>query len=203
MSIHRHVPEQTGESTLMVVQTRRSRFRMAGPLGFALLLTPGVAWSQEPPAIVPGSRIRITELGTSRSQSRSGTVFTIGADTVVLNLDSGGERVPFALAGMSRIEVSRGRKGHIAAGVGLGFIGGAGTGALVGALAAPPSSSDVNLNVPLGAAFGAGIGMLVGAGIGAFWWKTERWEAVPSSRWHVSAWPGGPGRFNLALSIRF
>jgi len=203
MSIQPHIREQSSAPTAMVVQTPRSRFWRAGPFSFALLVTPGVVWSQEPPAIVRGSRIRITELGAGRNESRSGTVVTAGADTIVLSFDSGGVGVPFALARISRIEVSRGRKGHIAAGVGLGFLAGAGTGALVGGLAAPKTSKGSGIHAVLGAGIGAGAGMLVGAGIGAFWWKTERWEAVPSSRWHVSAWPGGPGMYNLALSIRF
>ena len=169
----------------------------------ALLLSPQVAWSQEPPAFVPGSRIRIAELGAGRSGLRSGTVVTAGADTVVLRLDRGGDSVPFALARISRIEVSRGRKGHIAAGIGLGLLGGAGTGALLGALAAPKTSKGNGIHVALGAGIGAGAGMLVGAGIGAFLWRTERWTAVPSNRWHVSAWPAGPGGFTLALSVRF
>ena len=45
------------------------------------------------------------------------------------------------------------------------------------------------------------VGMLVGGGIGAH--KTDMWEAVPSSRWHVSTLPTGPGRFAFALSLRF
>jgi len=169
----------------------------------ALLLSPHVAWSQEPPAIVPGSRIRIVaELEAGRSGIRSGTVVTVGADTVVLRLDRGGDSVPFALARISRIEVSRGRKGHIAAGVGLGFLAGAGTGALIGALSAPKGAEEGSgVYIALGAGVGAGIGMLVGAGFGAI--KTEQWEVLPSSRWHVSAWPAGSGGFTLALSLRF
>ena len=169
----------------------------------ALLLLPQVAWSQEPPAIGPGSRIRIiAELEAGRSGIRSGTVVTLGADTVVLRLDRGGDSVPFALARISRIELSRGRKGHIAAGVGLGFLAGAGTGALIGALAAPKGTEEGSaIHAALGAGVGAGIGMLVGAGFGAI--KTEQWEVVPSSRWHVSAWPAGSDGFTLALSLRF
>jgi len=58
----------------------------------ALLLSPLVAWSQDPPTIVPGSRIRITELEGRKS---TGFVVTTGADTVVLRLEGGGDTVPF------------------------------------------------------------------------------------------------------------
>jgi len=81
----------------------------------ALLLSPVVAWSQEAPAIVPGSRIRITELAAGGSGRRSGTVVTAGADTVVLRLDRGGETATFFLVKISELEVSRGRTGHTAA----------------------------------------------------------------------------------------
>ncbi len=173
----------------------------------ALLLSPTVAWSQDPPAIVPGSRIRITELEAGKSKRRSGTVVTAGADTVVLRLDGGGATGTFSLARISGLEVSRGQKGHVAVGVGLGFLAGAGTGALVGALACKnqgclSGSDDMGAVVTaLSAGIGGVVGMLVGGGIGAH--KTDMWEAVPSSPWHVSTLPTGPGRFAFALSVRF
>ena len=173
----------------------------------ALLLAPVVAWSQEPPAIVPGSRIRITELEAGKSKRRSGTVVMAGVDTVVVRLDGGGATGTFPLARISALEVSRGRKGHVAVGVGLGFLAGAGSGALVGALACKnegclSGSDDLGGAVTaLAAGIGGVVGMLVGGRIGAH--KTDMWEAVPSSRWHVSTLPTGPARFAFALSVRF
>jgi len=174
----------------------------------ALLLSPVVAWSQEAPAIVPGSRIRITELAAGGSGRRSGTVVTAGADTVVLRLDRGGETATFFLVKISELEVSRGRTGHTAAGVGLGFLAGVGTGALVGALACGSEgcySGDDEMTGPViavAAGIGSVVGMVVGGVVGAGP-KTDSWEAVPSSRWHVSTLPTGPGGFALALSVRF
>jgi hypothetical protein len=170
----------------------------------ALLLSPVVAWSQEPLAIVPGSRIRITEAGSSKP--RSGTVVTAGRDTVVLRLDKGGETATFSLARISGLEVSGGRKGHVAAGVGLGFLAGVGIGALLGAVFAPESASNSEEGtypyVGIGAVIGAGAGMLLGGVVGGAH-KSDRWEAVPSSRWQLSTLPTGPGGFSLALSVRF
>jgi len=57
------------------------------------------------------------------------------------------------------------------------------------------------LVVALGAGIGGVVGMLVGGGIGAH--KADMWEAVPSSRWHVSTLPTGPGRGAFALSVGF
>jgi len=81
------------------------RFIWLGVVAF--LCPPLIAWSQEPSAIVPGSRIRITEVGGS--EHRSGTVVTADAGTVVLKLDTGGKTAPFPLIGLSRLEVSRGQ----------------------------------------------------------------------------------------------
>ena len=170
-----------------------------------LLVSPVVARSQDPPAIVPGSRIRITELEGGKSRRSSGTVVTAAADTVVLRLDGLGATATYSLAKISGLELSRARKGHVAVGVGVGFLGGAGTGALVGALACNGclnGRDELGALVPaLGAGIGAVLGMLVGGIIGAH--KTDTWEAVPSSGWHVSTLPTGAGRFAFALSVPF
>jgi hypothetical protein len=171
----------------------------------SLLASPAVAMSQDPPAIVPGSRIRVTELEAGNSRRHSGTVVTATADTVVLKLDGLGATATYSLANLSGLEVSRGRTGHVAAGVGIGFLAGAGAGALVGVLTCNGCLSgrdELGALVPaLGAGIGGVVGMLVGAGVGAH--KTDTWEAVPSSRWHVSALPSGAGRFAFALSVQF
>jgi hypothetical protein len=52
------------------------------------------------------------------------------------------------------------------------------------------------------AGLGGVVGMVVGAVVGGNH-KTETWEAVPSSSWHVGALPTGRGRVALALSVRF
>lgn len=158
----------------------------------ALLLLPHVAWSLAPPSLDLGTHIRITELGEGPGRPRSGTVVAAGADTIVLRLDSGGQldlRASIALNRISAIEVSRSR-GHTAAGVGLGFLAGAGTGALAAALGAKDwvNGSDFILSKKgvglIWAGVGGFAGMVVGGMAGSHW-KTETWEAVPSSRWQV------------------
>ena len=168
----------------------------------ALQLSPAVAWSQEPPGIVPGSRIRITELQAGKSVRHSGTVVAAGADTVVLRNPTGGATATFSLARISGLEVSRGSKGHVAAGVGLGFLAGAGIGALLGVVHPASYTEDEIPVAAVGAVIGAGAGMLLGGVVGAVH-KSDRWEAVPSSRWRVSTLPTGPDSFALALSVRF
>ena len=173
----------------------------------ALLLSPTVATSQDPSPIVPGSRIRITQLEAGKSRRSSGTVVTAAADTVVLKLDGLGATATYSLARISGLEVSRERHGHVAAGVGIGFLAGAGTGALVGALACKnhdclSGSDDMGAAVEaLLAGIGGVVGMVVGGAIGAH--KTDTWEAVPSSGWRVSTLPTSAGRFAFALSVQF
>jgi len=167
----------------------------------AVLLSPLSGWSQDPPEIVPGSRIRITDLGAGRSSRRSGTVVTAGADTVVLSLDTGGEAMPFPLAGISQVEVSRGDRRHVGAGIGLGLLIGAGTGALLVGTDCEDSYGLCGPFTLLGGAIGGGAGMVVGGVIGALR-RTERWEVVPPSRWHVSARPSGRGGSTFVLSLR-
>jgi hypothetical protein len=166
----------------------------------AILLSPLSAWSQDPPEVVPGSRIRITDLGADRSSRRSGRVLTAGADTVVLSLDTGGEAVPFPLAGISQVEVSRGERRHVGAGIGLGLLIGAGAGALLVASDCEDSYGACGPFTLIGGAIGGGAGMVVGGVIGALR-RTERWEVVPPSRWHVSARPSRGGS-TFVLSLR-
>jgi hypothetical protein len=179
--------------------------RLAYGTAICLLASPVVAMSQDPQAIVPGSRIRITQLEAGKSSRHEGTVVTAASDTVVLKLDGLGATATYSLASISGLEVSRGRNRHVAVGVGVGFLAGAGTGALVGALACKNCLNGRDEMGPLVVALGAGIGgvvgMLVGGSIGAH--KTDTWEAVPSSGWRVSTVPTGAGRFAFALSVPF
>lgn len=172
-------------------------------VALALLLASPVAWAQES-VVVPGARVRITGFESDRSARRAGTVVTAGGDTVVLRLDPGGETMPFAMAGITRVELSRGLKGHTGAGIGLGLLAGFGVGAVVGYTSCGTcgGGEDDQISKLLGALAWGGIigggGMLVGGLVGAHH-KTERWDTVPSNRWRFSVGPRREG-FALALS---
>lgn len=169
-----------------------------------LFLTGSAAWAQESSVIVPGARVRITGFESGRSASHAGMVVTAGRDTVVLRLDRGDEAMPFAMAGITRIELSRGLKAHTGAGIGLGLLAGFGVGALVGynSCGTCGGGEDDQISKLLGALAWGGIigggGMLVGGLVGAHH-RTERWDKVPSSRWRFSAVPRRDG-FALVLS---
>ena len=170
-----------------------------------LLLSPCIAWSQEPFALVPGVRIRVTANAAGRSERRSGAVVTAGGDTLVLRLDGDGTIVPFALARISQLEVSRGRVGHFDTGAKIGFAVGAVTGAL---LACPPGNCDLSsgswgrLQMIAGAFVLGAAGVLTGGVVGASY-KTDRWEPLLPGRWRVNPLPTGPRDFGLILSLRW
>jgi hypothetical protein len=183
------------------------RVRHVTVLGTVVLLQAfSVAQAQEP-LFVPGVRVRITESDSATSGPHAGTVVAAGRDTVVVRLDRGGETVPFAVAGISRLDVSQGLKGHTGAGIGLGFLAGVGVGAAVGYNSCgtcgggeDDATSKMLSALAWGGIIGAG-GALVGGLIGAHY-KTDRWEEVPASRWRLSAAPRWGG-CTIALSHSF
>ncbi|MEO8622907.1 MAG: hypothetical protein ABI625_17675 [bacterium] len=129
--------------------------------------------------INPGARVRITTSGTR--EPSVGNVVSATEQGLVARLASGDTiRVP--ASNLAGLEISDGQSRHIWLGAGLGFIGGAAVGALIGA-ATPP---DANCNFMcddkvLGEAIGAGLlgiaGTVVGGIIGATH-TTENWRAI-------------------------
>lgn len=164
---------------------------------FALLSSPLAVWSQE-----PGSRIRVTDVAGTR---HVGTLVTAG-DTVVMKLDRGQETVAYPVASLSRFEVSGGRSGHTGTGALLGFVVGAGAGAVLGRSECGSGCTGEEdfggLAALLGAGIGGGIGLVVGAVAGSSY-KTDDWVLAPVSGLHVSAWPAGRRGLAVALSFKF
>jgi hypothetical protein len=176
--------------------------RLVALFTFALLLSPLAARSQDDVDIVPGSRIRITERG-ARSDALSGTVITMRADSVVMRLDNNARRSSFALAGLSRFEVSEGKKGHANAGGGIGFLIGAGIGALIGSISTTGGDHlEGAASVMAGSGIGAVVGTFVGAAIGAKH-KTEKWVDVEVESISISAGASRDGGGALSLGMHF
>ncbi|MBI5836719.1 MAG: hypothetical protein HZB25_05710 [Candidatus Eisenbacteria bacterium] len=173
----------------------------------ALLLAPTLAWSQGPRVLAPGDRIRITELGTTGSEPRTGTVTTAGTDSIVLKLDGVGEMMPFTWNRVASIEASHGRQRHTLTGAVIGLFVGALSGAVLGVTQCGVSCTGEEIgNKAIAPLIGAGIvgiaGMGVGAAIGAIY-TTERWETVPASEWHASGRPDGTRGIGLRFSVGF
>ena len=132
------------------------------------------------------------------------------ADAVVLKVDPYGETESFPRAGLSRVEVSKGRKGHTLAGAGIGLLAGASIGALYGIAECQGSPSctggsdgDMTILESLAwAGIGGGIGLVVGGVIGALY-KTERWEDASVDGISISAGTRRSGGVALAISAHF
>jgi len=168
----------------------------------AVLLSPVVAWSQDDVSILAGSRLRVTER-EGRHDRYLGTVGAMSRDSVVVRIDKSGRRAPFAWAGLSRIEVGKGKKGHTAVGAGIGLVAGVVVGGLIGAVT---TNSDTDMedwsNALAGAGIGAALGMIIGGVIGARH-ETERWSDVEVGSISVSAGICRNGDLALELSVHF
>lgn len=146
-----------------------------------LLLLVAVCWpvgllqAQDAHAPITDARLRVT---TEHPLLRVdiGTYQTLTDTTLVLS--RGPARITLPLAGITRVEVSRGRKPSIVGGV-VGFLVGAVAG---GALACAANRDDYGVfcggqddsKVILGAA----VGGVVGAGAGALLFRRERWRVT-------------------------
>jgi hypothetical protein len=124
-----------------------------------------------------GDRLRVTAPAFSVAPT-VGTLANLASDT--LRLNSGRQVVALPRGLVTELEVSRGHAyGHSA---GLGFLIGAGTGGVIGALAGASCSGEWLCPGP--AAGAAAFGVLFGA-VGALIGLVaapERWETVPLER---------------------
>lgn len=109
--------------------------------------------------------------------------------------------VPYALGG-TLIGTSIGYGGNAATrGMGLGFLIGAGAGALVGAVADLEGTDWARRDfVLLTAGFGAALGLVVGPIVGIV---TSGWQEVPLDRARVGFVPQRHGGLGLGVSVEF
>ena len=168
-----------------------------------LPVRPGDTLVQQQRAFEPGARVRITEGGIGNGAVHVGTVVARTPDTVTLKLDRTGETFRISRTAVETVELSRGRKAHVGAGIGYGFLIGAGAGALTG-VGLCTRSCERELSKGAAAillgGLGAGVGLVVGGLIGAI--KTEQWDSPSPGRWSFTAGPARGG-FAVALSARF
>ena len=176
------------------------------------------AAAQAPAAlpIADGTRARVTApaLGPSR---RVATVIAQRGDTLVLRSEGALNSVAVPLAGVTGLEVSRGRHTRVRRGLAVGLV----TGAVVGAVASyaaykPDTCGETELGcflsplpefsrsdeTVLGAIGGGLLGAAVGSVVGLAW-RTERWERVSLppriARVRLAPTPGG----GLAIGVAF
>ena len=158
--------------------------------------------AQDDLRLVPGKRVRVTASkflqrvkGVSISRARRideltyvGRVIALKADTLVLKAQGWDESFFIPFEHLQKLEVSRGRKSNLGKGAKVGFLVGAGLGAIFGVVAGwgacPFGVADITdpdgCSTILGIYAGAFLGLLgtgIGAGVGAAH-PGEVWEEV-------------------------
>ena len=159
---------------------------MAVTLAATLLAGPLAADQDSTPLLEPGARVRLTScLGAILSTcSWAGTFSAWNRDSVLVRPEGRDGTVGLPATSLTRIEVSRGRKGHSGLGAAIGFIPGL---LMMGATAVPwpedfnpplspdPCARACSVTTSFGlAVLGGAIGAFIGSAV-----KTEQWQALP------------------------
>jgi hypothetical protein len=168
----------------------------------AAVLVPQVVAGQ---AIMPGSRVRVTQPGEG---TRVGTVVQVTADSLEVRFEPDSLPTHMAVGQVTRLYVSLGKERRVMHRTGVGFLVGSGVGAVWGAIG--ESDCDSSELFCLGAGGGALLGgVLIGAvggivGMVAGLSPSERWERVPLERRRFSlvAPTTGHGK-GLGVSLAF
>jgi hypothetical protein len=152
-----------------------------------------------------GDRIRITA-PPNGFRNRTARVLGARGDSLFLQVVQG-ETLGVALAGVTRLEVSRGRRRHVLRGAGLGTLLGVASGAVLGFASGDDDPGWIAVSaeekaVILGTGLG-GVGLLVGTVVGALR-VSERWTSLPlGSAQATPVLRVGPGGARLAVAVSF
>ena len=179
-------------------------------LGAALPLTLAAQSDSAAQPLHPGQRVRVSSV--ARLKPVTGVVLASTRDSLLVRAEPAGDTATFAVAQLSRLEVSAGSRTHRLRGAALGFGSGAVLGALVGVATYRKSDCrEFCFDFGPGADAAAGavvlgtVGTVAGLLIG--WRSSESWVPVadgsaPSV--HVSIGPAS-GRRAMAMtaSLRF
>jgi len=157
-------------------------------------------------SIVPGNRVRVTHPGEG---TRVGTVVALTADSLEVRFAGRSDASHMSLDQVSRVDVSRGKERRVLRRAGVGFLVGAGVGAVTGAISesqCEPETDFICLGADGGALLGGvllgAVGGVVGAIAGLA--PSERWERVHVERPRIGiiAPATGNGR-GLGLALSF
>jgi hypothetical protein len=147
----------------------------------AALFAPAAVRAQE--SIEPGARVRL--LARPADTLMYGTVITLDSASLLLAPTPGAEVVRVPLAGVERLEVSRGRARSTLLGAAVGAVIGALAGYHAAKTFVPPEECEFVCGAVQAWSAGAGgvAGLLVGGAIGSnVEHGPERWEPVPVAR---------------------
>ena len=179
---------------------RRRHFLIIA-LAFASSAVAGRVLAQQ--YVSAGARVRVVDTGTHASLLK-GTFVRVAADSVFVTASD--STAFMMLGGPHQLQVSGGRHGHPFKGMGIGFVAGAGLGAIIGS--ATYSDSDCadaffcnkKINTGVDAIGGALLGLLVGGIVGASV-KTEKWRSIDHRTVRVAVVPSRSRTLQLAVAI--
>lgn len=128
-----------------------------------------------------GDRIRITAASNALN-NQVARVLSVRSDTLFLAV-APAETLAVALAGVTRLDVSAGRRRYIGRGAAIGVLSGVAAGVMVGFMAGddPQGSwfrSTASEKAVIGGVLLAAPGMVIGALVGAIT-VSDRWTSVP------------------------
>lgn len=129
--------------------------------------------------LTPATRLRVSA-SSPLTQVQTGRYRALTDSALVLSGDTSQVTIP--LAGITQVELSRGRKPSVAGGI-VGFLLGAAAG---GALGCAANSDDYGVYCggqdDTKVIVGAALGGIAGATLGALLFRRERWAIVDGSR---------------------
>ena len=161
---------------------------LAAVLGVAVLPAAIEAQPWSRAGIDVGRRVRVTTTGVPGRDRYAGRVVAVGADSLTLHRDGAPAPSAISLTSITKLEVSRGRHPNGWRGAGLGLVGGAAVGTVVGLVTyrkgrgecyflagcTPDYRETKGIDPGGGAILGATGGLIVGTIAGRFI-RTEKW----------------------------
>ncbi len=158
-----------------------------------LLVLPVLQSPSTTSPLTPGARVRVTvREPIDGKRTVVGPLRTFDSQMLTLTTEGSADQVSLSRSGITRIEISRGRRSQARRGILLGAV----LGLAVVALKDVGCGADCAASNP-SAAFVAGAvagGALAGAGVGTLM-RSERWESLP--------WAAGPAqRSSVPLPTR-
>jgi hypothetical protein len=183
------------------------------PAFIVVLVTLAAGASAQQPSSVsssvqPGARVRVSAPGAG---TLTGRVVAVEGDSLLLARDRSADTLRLAQSQLTSLDVSVGRHKRRWRGAGLGFLGGAALGAVIGAATykKPDCSGEAyfcdlgqGFDATFGAALLGGVGAVVGAIIGGG--SADDWQPVAlrrSARLRLMV-PPSPTRLALGASLR-
>ena len=171
------------------------------------LSMPGGLTAQTVPPLEPGSRVRVSvrRIGSDLLVRKVGSLLAVRRDSLFLKEAGTNDSTVVALTQVSRIEVSRGRRGHTLQGMGIGLLAGAGFGALIGYASGDDEAGFLSFSAGdkavLGGMGGGILGTLIGAIGGSA--RTDSWVDVPVRRVNIGLLPTRSRGAGLGVTVTF